>query len=110
MHCSNSKIFRFGFASLAALCLISVDSRCLSQVLYDASLGTLPGSQGWTYFALGGASQTLTNNSVVLDTSASAGTQAGYNRTDTGPLDRTNGFTLLFSAQLNAEAHSSLSR
>jgi hypothetical protein len=89
---------------------MSVHPTCHGQVLYDGSLGTLPGSQGWSYFALGSATQTLTNSAVVLDTSVSAGTQAGYSRTDMAPLDRTNGFTLVFSAQINSEAHSSTNR
>jgi hypothetical protein len=78
-----------------------------AQVLFDGSLG-LPSSQGWAYFATGGT-QTLTNNAVVLDTSGGNSIQAGYSRT-TSRLNRTNGFALLFTSQMLAEAHANNNR
>ena len=77
-----------------------------AQTLYDADLGTLPEAQGWSYAALGvGIIKTLSGNSVLLDTSSQSGNQAGWSRIAAPPLDRSRGFTLLFTAQLNTEAH-----
>ena len=91
----------------AVACLIASLASSSGQSLYDGSLG-LPAGQGWTYFGTGGT-QTPTNNGVQLDTSAANSFQAGYSRT-TGPLNRTNGFTLLFTARMLAEAHANNNR
>ncbi len=84
-----------------------------AQTLYDASLGTLPEAQGWSwsYGAIDfGTTKTMAGNSVLLDTSASTLTSAGWSRVAAPPLDRSRGFTLLFTAQLNAEAHTKTDR
>jgi len=77
-----------------------------AQTLYDAGFDTLPDAQGWSYAALGaGITKTMSGNSVLLDTSSLSGNQAGWSRIAAPPLDRSRGFTLLFTVQLNAEAH-----
>jgi hypothetical protein len=82
-----------------------------AQTLYDAGSGTLPEAQGWSYFALGsGITKSLSGNSVLLDTSTQSGNQAGWSRVAVPPLDRSQGFTLLFSAQLNTETHNNGNR
>jgi len=81
-----------------------------AQALYDAGLRTFPEAQGWSYAALGAVTKTLTNNSVLLDTSATPSTQAGWSQIIPGSLNRTNGFTLLVSALLDSESHSSTNR
>jgi len=81
-----------------------------AQTLYDASLGTLPQSQGWLFGALGTYTDVVTNNSVLLDTSATTSTEAGWTEGSPPDLNRANGFTLLFTAQLNAETHTSTNR
>jgi hypothetical protein len=81
-----------------------------AQTLYDASLGTLPSAQGWSFAAFGSAPQTLINNSVRLDTTASTSTQAGYTEIAPTTLNHTNGFTLLFTVQLLEETHPSTNR
>jgi hypothetical protein len=81
-----------------------------AQVLFDAAWNTLPASQGWTFGALGPAGQTLTNGSVELDSTVPGAIQAGYTRIAPSPLNRTNGFTFLFSAQVRTENHSSPNR
>ena len=78
-----------------------------AQILFDGAIG-LPSGQGWTYFATGGT-QAPTNNAVLLDTSANNSFQAGYSRSP-GRLNRANGFTLLFTSQLIAEAHANNNR
>jgi len=83
--------------------------RGLAQVLYDGAL-SLPGDQGWSYLALGSATQTLTNNAVLLNTSGANSTQAGYSRVLTGLLNRDRGFAIRFEAQVSAEAHANNNR
>src|ERR1035441_2442642 len=92
---------------LVAGFLLVIPFSVSAQILFDGSLG-LPAGQGWTYFAPG-ATQTLTNNAVLLDTSAANSFQGGYSLT-TSRLDRTNGFALLFTSQMLAEAHANNNR
>ncbi len=65
---------------------------------------------GLSYTALGVASQTLANGAAQLDTTPSTSTHAGYATAAPVPLDRTNGFALLFTVQLKAENHNSADR
>ncbi len=83
-----------------------------SQILYDAGRGTLPESQGWSYgvVAITTPVELFTNNSVLLDTTASSFTHAGWFETPGPVLNRTNGFSIVLNALLNAEAHASASR
>ena len=78
-----------------------------AQILFDGTNG-LPGVQGWFYFAIGGA-QTPTNGAVLLDTSSNNIYQAGYSL-NRDRLNRTNGFTLLFTSELIAEGHANNNR
>ncbi len=87
--------------------LFAFTGRGTAQVLFNGALG-LPTSQGWIYAATGGA-QTLSNNAVRLDTSGANAYQAGYS-VITSPLNRTNGFTLLFTSQILSESHASTNR
>ena len=80
------------------------------QTLYDPALGTLPGDQGWGYGALGAASETLANGALELNTSAANSTYAGYSQISALPLNPSNGFTLRFTVQLKAEAHTKTNR
>lgn len=66
--------------------------------------------QEWSYVPLGIAVQTLTSEGVRLDTSAAMSTQAGYPRVLQVPLNRINGFSLLFTVQVLGEAHASQDR
>jgi hypothetical protein len=82
-----------------------------AQVLYDASLGTLPAAQSWTYAAVPGtAVQSLSGGAVQLNTTVTSTEQAGYSRLAPVPLNRTNGFTLKFNANVVTEGHSSTNR
>lgn len=83
-----------------------------SQVLYDPSLGSLPDAQGWSYIALnfGNITKTMTENSVLLDTTSTAANQAGWSPLAAPLLDRTGGFALAFTARLNAETHNNNNR
>lgn len=98
-------------AQAVAVCLLASLSSGPAQTLYDAGLGTLPETQGWAYGALGlGIAKSLSGDSVRLDTSTLVDNQAGWTRVAVPPLDRSQGFTLLFTAQLNAEAHNNGNR
>ena len=81
-----------------------------AQTLYTADLGTLPEAQGWSYAGLGPVTEMLAGNSVLLDTTASTSTEAGWGNASAGDLNRTNGFTLLIHARVNTEAHTSVNR
>ncbi|MEJ0089212.1 MAG: hypothetical protein WDM80_05620 [Limisphaerales bacterium] len=96
------------YLQLAALCLLAVPVSGYAQILFDGANG-LPSSQGWSYVVLGGTQTLTNNNAVVLNTSANNNFQAGYSRV-TGRLNRTNGFTLLFTSQIIAEAHANNDR
>jgi hypothetical protein len=91
---------RIGFYALLVLA-----PGAQSQTLYDATVGTVPGGQGWVFAKIGGATETLTNGAVALDTTAATGGYAGYSRLAATSLDHVHGFTLLFSARLDAETH-----
>jgi hypothetical protein len=79
------------------------------QVLFDGTNG-LPTSQGWSFAALFGGTQTQTNSAVLLDTAANNIYSAGYSRTVPGQLNRTIGFTVLFTSQMISEAHANANR
>jgi hypothetical protein len=83
-----------------------------AQTLYDAGLGTLPESQAWSYgvIAIISPVKLLTNNSVLLDTTAASSIHAGWTESPGPDLNRTNGFSMVFNVQLNSEAHGSTSR
>src|SRR5262245_3280115 len=81
-----------------------------AQVLFDAELNTLPKAQGWIFAAIGTASNYLTNTAAVLDTTTSASTYGGWSEIAPTDLNRTNGFSLRFTARVDIEAHSSTNR
>jgi hypothetical protein len=106
---NRNQFFRFPAVLLAGL-LLATSPLAKGQTLYNASLGTLPENQGWFFGAFGTVVEMLTNNSVLLDTTASISTQAGWSEISSADLNRTNGFTLLFNAVLNSETHASTNR
>lgn len=88
-----------------------------AEVLYDGSLGTLPGTQGWLYLTnpvFGpDATQTISSAGVVLDSTPDMGEQAGYFRNFPLPVtthNRNDGFWLDFTARVGEETHSSNNR
>jgi hypothetical protein len=84
-------------------------------VLYDAGLGTLPGSQGWLSVVGGSATHSNTGGLLTLNTMAAQANQAGYS--SEVPLDgslqlpsmptlnRENGFRLQFQLRVVEESH-----
>ena len=82
----------------------------LGEVWYDPVLGSLPDTQGWTYFTLPPIDATFVDGAAVLDTSASAGIRGGWTRTANPPLIRAEGVRLLFTVEVVAETHTSTDR
>jgi hypothetical protein len=80
-------------------------------VLYDATLGGLPATQGLFYQGLF-ASETLTPTGTILNSSANKAFQAGYTaKIGALPaLDRERGYTLNFRLALTAEDHAGSDR
>ena len=107
----HNRFFLYGFpALLSAGLLLAASPLAKAQTLYNAGLGTLPEAQGWFFGDFGTVTEILTNNSVLLDTSATIQTQAGWSEISGADLNRTNGFTLLFDVLLNSETHASTNR
>lgn len=99
---------------VTAVTLITSQLQAAAEtVLYDGTLGTLPGSQQMVFGTNSPfATQTITNGGVLLDTTNSMGISAGYsgNLAVVPPLSRAAGFVLSFSARLVAEGHVSNDR
>src|SRR5262245_11661391 len=81
-------------------------------VLYDGALGTLPDSQGFTFLAFPSVSPTASGGATVLDTSGDKSTYAGYFSRPTPQLvlDRTIGYTISFTVQVELEDHAGSDR
>lgn len=109
MNRGNLVLLRSGIAVALAVALLA-GGLGQAQTLYDGSVGTLPEAQGWIFGAVGTFSIEATNDVAVLDTSYAASTQAGCTQVIAPGLDRAQGFTLLFAAQIDAEAHNSTDR
>lgn len=105
----NLLLLRGGMAAALAVALLS-EGRGRAQTLYDGSLGALPEAQGWSFGSVGLFSIGATNGVAVLNTSLEASTQAGWSRVMAPGLDRAQGFTLVFTAELPAETHNSTHR
>jgi hypothetical protein len=88
-------------AALAAGWLAGADA--VAGVLYDASLGSKPGAQGWASLVLSPASDSVSAGALTLDTSFGNALQSGYSRS--AAIDSGQGFTLSFSSQLVSESH-----
>ncbi len=85
--------------------------------LYDAGLGDVPATQGWTYLTnpLFGASATQAMGSgfAELDTTPTTSDSAGYFSTfhpDVPVLDRAAGYTVGFEVRIDVENHGSNDR
>ena len=95
---------------LAALGFTLLAKGALGAILYDASLGTLPAAQGWSFAALfGSPSQSVGGGVLNLDTTSDSAIRAGYLRFDQ-VVDSAAGVRLSFSAQLLTEARVSNDR
>jgi len=104
-HNNGLALYRY----CAVAWLIAVSSLANAQHLYDAGFGTLPEAQGWVYGGLGTVTRNVAGGALLFDTSAANSTQAGCSYAGNN-WDRTNGLTLVFDLQLNAESHVSINR
>jgi VCBS repeat-containing protein len=85
----------------------------VSKALYDGALGGTPDNQGFLFVPFGVASNTETGGITTLDTTSGGNsTKAGY--WGISPfvpiLNRANGFTLRFTAQVINETHTGSDR
>jgi hypothetical protein len=103
---NDSEEFVLFKRSLLSLCLLTAPVFGGPIVLYDATAGTAPSSQGWLYNNPAGATQTMNTGFVNLDTTSANSVQAGYGRTTPVSLNVNTGFHLRFDAQVVGESHS----
>lgn len=98
----------FGLASIALSLTIVAGASAVNAAtvtLYDGSLNTAPGSQGWVSNIPGGATQTVSGGATTLDSTSSNGLQAGYARLGVPFGNRVAGYTLRFDVRVLAEDH-----
>ena len=77
-----------------------------TTILYDGRLGNLPGRQGLTFLALGlHANQSFANGVTTLDSMPTQDDQAGYFIGESIPLDRSAGYEVQFTIQIQEESH-----
>ena len=82
-----------------------------TMVLYDASLGSMPDQQGFSYLAIGSsASQQFIDGMTILDSTGSIDDQVGYFSREQLPLDRELGYQVQFTIQIGEEEHLSRHR
>ena len=95
------------------LLLLTASPAVNAQVLYDGALGTVPGSQGWTFFATGGtqtAPNLPTQPYTTLNTTGANAFRGGYTRLSPLSLNRVTGYTFRFDVAVSQEAHTSNDR
>jgi hypothetical protein len=95
---------------LLAFSLLTSAAFAAPTVLYDATLGTHPGSQGWVYNNPPGATETMNAGFVNLDTTSSNLVQAGYTHAAPFSLDVNTGFRLEVDTRVVSESHGSNDR
>lgn len=106
--------------ALSALPLIAAALPALQEdaepalVLYDATEGTTPDEQGFTFFTLplfgAAASQTYTGGVTALDSTPVQSEQAGYFGANVPPLSRAAGYSVRFTVRLLEESHANSNR
>ena len=107
---SRNAFSRAPFRGAAVLCAVTalMPGVAQAQTIYDAVLGTVPGSQGWTYFATGGT-QTAPNPPAqpytTQDTTGGNAFQGGYTRLTPSALDRVTGYIVRFDVGVGQESH-----
>jgi hypothetical protein len=100
---------RFG-KLLAGLALLG-SANAGAALVYDASLNTLPGSQGWTSSIAAGVTSTASGGVYSLDTSGSLLNQSGHIRVLAAQsLDTQGGFELGIGLKVLGETHTSTDR
>ena len=112
----------FGYC-FAVFLTVAFCSPLQAGVLYDGSLNTPPGAQGWHYGSnppfVAVAGETVGGGATPLDSSPVIGESAGYfsqippifpKHSGIGVLDSTAGFALRFTVQINSETHASPDR
>ncbi len=99
----------------ALLLMILASNSNADVVLYDASMGTTPGSQGWIGIITGSSTESNSSGLLEFDTSTDKADSSGYfsespfNGGSQHPgmpvLDAAAGFTIRFDLQVISESH-----
>lgn len=99
-------------AAALAVGTFSAAASATTDTLYEGALGSTPDKQGWVYVSFPPsrtrATQSLVDSRTVLDTTAAKSDMAGYfyrRLPPASPLDRSVGFSLMFSLQILEEKH-----
>ena len=106
----------FWLSLLSAMLFGLAGSAVGDVVVYDAGLGTTPGSQGWLAFLDSNSTQSINNGRLELDTTADFDERSGYFSESTAngafrhpglpnPLDANIGFGVQFDLQVLSEQH-----
>jgi len=113
----KTSTFHRGWQALTALLfLASANTLHASILLYDPTLGDVPGSQSWLTITDGSTQETYSNGLTSLDTTVNRADQSGYFSEDPWlgaifahggmpTLDRSTGFTIQFELQVVDEGH-----
>ncbi|KAB2675402.1 MAG: hypothetical protein DVB31_00410 [Verrucomicrobia bacterium] len=98
-------------AALATVAVLGASpALAASEIWYDPSLGSLPQSQGWTYFTLPSLPEVFVDGSARLDTTGLDLIRGGWTRVGTPPLSRADGVRLEFDLRVDSENHASTHR
>lgn len=113
--------FRPAAALLAAATLLlgarTASAAAAAAVLFDASPGTLPSAQGWTFLTdpifLAKSKQSVADGAAVVDSTAAIGEKAGWfsnlppfaKHPKQPSLDASAGFVVSFTARVVSETH-----
>lgn len=112
----------FARTALLAVALASPAAARADIILYDGSLNTTPTEQGWLYasqppvgssasYSASGGFTTLDTSTVITDRAGFATRVPGFGAHPLMPtLDRNTGYTLQFTAAVDAESHVSPDR
>lgn len=95
-----------------ALVAVGWVGACAADVIYDGALNTTPDQQGWTLGLLpspGASIRTAAAGVMTLDTTPNMADHVGYGIVAPAipVLDRSAGFTLSYTLQVNQETHAS---
>ena len=92
----------------AVICAVTSVGAAHGAVLYDGTIGTTPGAQGWTYLPLGATQTAPTlpgSPFTTFDSLSAFSVRGGYSQTAPVALDRTTGYRLDWTFRVASESH-----
>lgn len=97
-----------GSTLLLAFYLLVVPISSRAQTLYDGAVGTLPSSQGWTFFPFSELGS-VSGGAYILDSSTAPSGEAFNSRLDQ-TVDTQAGFALSLDLRIDTETHGNVNR